>query len=170
MKTRTVVLLRLWDAGFAGGSRCKGTGVLIALLRRAGVSPTGTEETRWKLCWQVIDGQSRDHRRVVQAGADGGVDSAHFRCAALTAFRALPRGLTTLSRRNAWLRLTVTQYNGLPGTRTVIGTNHETCKEVRDRGLVWEDWGASRRGQELVLWSILHASNYKLHSRVDVPG
>lgn len=36
------------------------------------------------------------------------------------------------------------------------------CSQVADRGLAWRDPGASiaRRGEKLVLWSVLNASNY----------
>ncbi len=36
----------------------------------------------------------------------------------------------------------------------------KVCKEVRDRGLLWKDDAAVRRGQELVLWGALDAANY----------
>jgi len=35
------------------------------------------------------------------------------------------------------------------------------CMEIRDRGLAWKDDTGARRGQELVLWSIINATNYK---------
>jgi len=41
---------------------------------------------------------------------------------------------------------------------TPLGPN--VCKEVRDRGLLWKDDAAVRRGQELVLWGALDAANY----------
>jgi len=39
-----------------------------------------------------------------------------------------------------------------------LGPN--VCREVRDRGLLWKDDAAVRRGQELVLWGALDAANY----------
>jgi hypothetical protein len=119
------------------------------------------EETRWKLCWQVIDGPS-----LV-------ITSAWFRPAPASPWIQLiydarlsqlfvpyHQGSTrfhdvTLGFPSASLGAT-----DCPAPATIIGTKQETCKEVRDRGLVWENWGSSRRGQELVLWSILHAANY----------
>ena len=41
---------------------------------------------------------------------------------------------------------------------TPLGGN--VCKEVRDRGLLWKDDAAVRRGQELALWGALDAANY----------
>jgi primary-amine oxidase len=35
------------------------------------------------------------------------------------------------------------------------------CKEVRDRGLMWKDFGGVRRGEELVLWGAINAANYR---------
>jgi hypothetical protein len=35
------------------------------------------------------------------------------------------------------------------------------CKEVRDRGLMWKDFGGVRRGQEIVLWGAINAANYR---------
>lgn len=35
------------------------------------------------------------------------------------------------------------------------------CMEIRDRGLAWKDDTGARRGQELVLWSVIDATNYK---------
>ncbi len=42
---------------------------------------------------------------------------------------------------------------------TLIG-NSQVCKEVRDRGVAWKDDSLVRRGEELVLWSVVDASNY----------
>jgi primary-amine oxidase len=44
------------------------------------------------------------------------------------------------------------------GVRLVSDT---VCMEIRDRGLAWKDDTGARRGQELVLWSIIDATNYK---------
>ena len=119
------------------------------------------EETRWKLCWQVIDGPS-----LVITGAW---------------FRPAPKAPWVQLIFDARLSQLFVPYHagsprfldvtfgfgslslsakGCPAPAKIIGMNQETCKEVRDRGLVWENWGDSRRGQELVLWSILHAANY----------
>lgn len=35
------------------------------------------------------------------------------------------------------------------------------CKEVRDRGLMWKDYGGVRRGEELILWGAIDADNYR---------
>jgi Cu2+-containing amine oxidase len=39
--------------------------------------------------------------------------------------------------------------------------NDTICVEVRDRGLAWRDDTGARRGEELVVWSVLDATNYK---------
>jgi Cu2+-containing amine oxidase len=46
-----------------------------------------------------------------------------------------------------------------PAPRTIIGGGR-VCREVRDRGLAWKDDALVRRGEELVLWSVLDAGNY----------
>jgi primary-amine oxidase len=46
-----------------------------------------------------------------------------------------------------------------PNPRTIIGGG-KVCREVRDRGIAWKNDGLVRRGQELVLWSVLDAGNY----------
>lgn len=43
---------------------------------------------------------------------------------------------------------------------TPLGSPAHVCKEVRDRGLAWKDYGLVRRGQELALWGALGAGNY----------
>ena len=162
MKTRTGVLgafglLSLLAARQANAQACSAPYYVEQAF------PTnGPEETRWKLCWQVIDGPS-----LVITGA-------WFRPAPAAAWIQLiydarvsqlfvpyhggsPRYLD-VSLGFGSLSLGTTDCPAPTGT--IIGANQETCKEVRDRGLVWKYYGTSRRGQELVLWSVLHASNY----------
>ncbi len=48
-----------------------------------------------------------------------------------------------------------------PGpTGIILGARKELCKEVRDRGLTWKHDALARRGEELVLWSVMAAANY----------
>lgn len=42
----------------------------------------------------------------------------------------------------------------------VLGANQEVCKLVHDRGLTWKHDALARRGEELVLWSVMAAANY----------
>jgi Cu2+-containing amine oxidase len=42
---------------------------------------------------------------------------------------------------------------------TVISPH--VCKEVRDRGVMWKDFGGVRRGQEVALWGAINAANYR---------
>lgn len=39
--------------------------------------------------------------------------------------------------------------------------NSHVCKEVHDRGLLWKDYTGVRRGEELVLWGVINADNYR---------
>jgi Cu2+-containing amine oxidase len=43
---------------------------------------------------------------------------------------------------------------------TLLGSPPRIVKEVRDRGPLWKDDQAVRRGQELVLWGTIDAGNY----------
>jgi Cu2+-containing amine oxidase len=121
---------------------------------------TGAEVSRWKLCWQVIDGPN-----LVITGAW---------------FRPAPNA--------AWIKilydgrlsqLFVPYHSGSPRFHdvdygfsyvalstsdckppaTILG-NGEVCRDVRDRGLMWKHKLKQRRGEELVLWSVLGAANY----------
>ena len=47
-----------------------------------------------------------------------------------------------------------------PPPGQILGAQSEVCKVVRDRGLMWKHQTSSRRGEELVLWSVLAAANY----------
>ena len=51
----------------------------------------------------------------------------------------------------------------LPADKWYCGApiSPHVCKEVRDRGLMWKDFGGVRRGEELVLWGAINAANYR---------
>lgn len=122
----------------------------------------GPEQTRWKLCWQVLNGPN-----LVITGAW---------------FRPAPNA--------AWIKLIydarvsqlfVPYHAGSPRyldigygfgavpltavdcpapTGVILGTGNELCKQVRDRGIAWKHDALVRRGEELVLWSVMAAANY----------
>jgi hypothetical protein len=118
---------------------------------------TGTEETRWKLCWQVLG----EHNLVITG--------AWFRPAPTAAWIKL-----IFDARVSQMFVVYhngQRYNdvGIFGhvpisssecTGQLLGTDNEMCKEVRDRGLVWKYNASSRRGQELVIWSVMKAGSY----------
>lgn len=122
---------------------------------------SGAEVTRWKLCWQVLDGPN-----LVITGAW---------------FRPSPAGNWIKVLYDGRMSQLFVPYHGnehryydvsynfgpvplskdqCPPPGKILGANDELCEEVRDRGLMWNDYSASRRGEELVLWSILGAGNY----------
>ncbi|MGN6183698.1 MAG: copper amine oxidase [Thermoanaerobaculia bacterium] len=120
---------------------------------------SGTEVSRWRLCWTFVNGPG-----LVITGA-------FFRPTPTSPFiKVLYDGRLA--------ELFVPYHPGSPRyhditysfgpvplsqaqcTGTILGTNKETCKEVRDRGIMWMWNSSSRRGQELVLWSVLAAANY----------
>ena len=122
----------------------------------------GPEETRWKLCWQVLDGPN-----LVITGAW---------------FRPAPAAQWIKLIYDARVSQLFVPYHAgspryldvnfgfgpvplaaldCPGpTGTILGTKQELCKQVRDRGLAWKHDALARRGEELVLWSVLAAANY----------
>jgi primary-amine oxidase len=55
--------------------------------------------------------------------------------------------------------LTANDCPAAPGGK-LLGSNREVCQEVRDRGIAWKDHARVRRGQELVIWSVLDSGNY----------
>jgi primary-amine oxidase len=120
---------------------------------------SGAEVSRWRLCWQFVDGPGL----------------------AITGLWFRP---TTGS---PWIKLMwdgrlaelfVPYHSGSPRYHDItygfgpvpltsaqclgkiLGTNHETCMEIRDRGIMWMHDAESRRGQELALWSVIAAANY----------
>ena len=121
----------------------------------------GSELTRWKLCWQVLNGPN-----LVITGAWFRPDPAaqwikliyDARVAQLFVpyHAGSPRyldvgygfGPVPLSRVDC------------PSPGAILGTNKEVCKQLRDRGLMWKHDALARRGEELVLWSVMAAANY----------
>ncbi len=122
----------------------------------------GPEETRWKLCWQVLDGSN-----LVITGA-------WFRPAPTAAWIKLiydarvaelfvpyhagkPRYLDI---GYGFGSVPLTAKDCPAPTGTILGDSSEVCKDVRDRGIAWKQDALLRRGEELVLWSVMAASNY----------
>lgn len=123
---------------------------------------TGPEETRWKLCWQVLNGPN-----LVITGA-------WFRPAPTAAWVKLiydarvsqlfvpyhPGSPRYYDIGYGFGAVPLNSTDCLPAVGVVLGRGQETCKEVRDRGLAWKHDSYKRRGQELVLWSVMAAANY----------
>lgn len=124
---------------------------------------TGIEETRWRICWQVLPGNG-----LV-------ITSAHFRKSPTSPFvrlfwdaRISEIFVPYHDNSNRFLDVAY----GFPSVPlnakdcppakggTVLGSGSEVCKEVRDRGLAWKDDTQVRRGEEVVLWSTIDAANY----------
>lgn len=123
--------------------------------------PTGGPEvTRWRLCWQVVNGPN-----LVITGAW---------------FRPKPDAEWIKVLHDGRLsQLFVVYHPGWPRYRdvnygftyvplttadckhpAVILGKSEVCKAVRDRGLMWKHKLNQRRGEELSLFSVLAAENY----------
>jgi primary-amine oxidase len=130
--------------------------------------PTGgPEATRWRICWQAM----KKYGLVIT--------SAHFRTSptspwirvfwdARVAEIFVPyhdnsdRFFDVTGFNWNWRRLTAADCPAAVGG-TLLGAapgNNDICKEVRDRGIAWRHKNKVRRGEELVLWGVIAASNY----------
>ena len=43
---------------------------------------------------------------------------------------------------------------------TLLGNDQTVCQEIRDRGIAWKNDDLVKRGEALVLWSVIDADNY----------
>lgn len=132
---------------------------------------TGPAVSSWRLCWDVV-------RLPAPSGPDLRsqtlvISDAEFRPGAAAApvkvlgdlrmseiFVPYHSGTPRLHDMSdvafSLVALTTTECTGAR-----LGANH-VCLEAGDRGLAWRDpyAHASRRGEKIVLWSILNAGNY----------
>ena len=121
----------------------------------------GPEVSRWKLCWQVVDGPN-----LVITGA-------WFRPALGAAwikvlydgrlsqlFVPYHSGSPRFYDVNYGFSYVPLSTNDCVPPAKIIGGGSEVCMDVRDRGLMWKHKLKQRRGQELALWSVLGAGNY----------
>jgi primary-amine oxidase len=131
----------------------------------------GPAFTQWDLCWQIVRMPdqsgflSRSETLVItEAEFRPGIPAAPVRVIGdmrmaeifVPYHAGTPRFHDLTDFSFSLVSLTTTEC---PGTR--IASNR-LCVEVKDRGLAWRDPFASiaRRGQTLVLWGIVNASNY----------
>jgi hypothetical protein len=59
---------------------------------------------------------------------------------------------------------TVTKDDAGPNGKLLgggVGVRPTVVQEIRDRGIIWMDYGGVRRGQQLALWGTLQAANYR---------
>ncbi len=123
----------------------------------------GRLQSRWKMCFQVVEGhgliikqayfQKSPSDRWIKVLGDARIseifvpyhdNSARFFDVSSFFFPVLTLRATDCPRRQGG--------SLLAGGRV--------CKQVRDRGLAWKDDNVVRRGEELVLWSVIDAANY----------
>ena len=125
---------------------------------------TGTEETRWKICWQ----NQGKHGLVITA--------AFFRKSPTAPFVRVfwdarlseilvpyhpgsPRFLDLSTYSQGLVTLNSAHCPSAAGG-TLLGSPAVVCRELHDRGLAWMNDAAARRGQEVVLWGTIDAYNY----------
>ncbi len=127
---------------------------------------SGPPKTRWKLCWQVLTGPN-----LVITGAWFQADP---NAAWIKLIYDARLSQLFVPYHAGWPRYLDVTYNGtgfgyVPLTTadclasaggTILGSGSEVCKQVRDRGVAWKHDALVRRGEELVLWSVLAAANY----------
>ncbi|HEX7174080.1 MAG TPA: hypothetical protein VF240_02185, partial [Pyrinomonadaceae bacterium] len=123
---------------------------------------SGTEETRWRLCWEMRNRNGliiRDawFRKAPNAPWVKVIYDARVAEIFVPYHTGSPRFLDMSGFNFGSATLTDKHCpRGVGGTLL----SRDVCKEVRDRGLAWNDDSEVRRGQELVLWGVIDAANY----------
>ncbi len=131
----------------------------------------GPAVSRWELCWDVV--RLPGPIPIAQRSETLVISSAEFRPGAAAApvkvlgdlrmseiFVPYHPGTPRLHDMSD-LPFSLVALASVECTGTRLGSNR-VCREVGDRGLAWRDpyVPVSRRGEKLVLWSILNAGNY----------
>jgi primary-amine oxidase len=125
---------------------------------------SGQKETSWQLCWQSIAGnglvitsasfQKSPGSPFVKLFGDARVSDIFvpYHNPAILRYLDVGYGFPLISLNT----------NDCPPSKAgaLLGNSKEVCKELRDRGLAWKDHDRVRRGEELVLWSVIDAGNY----------
>lgn len=122
---------------------------------------TGAEETRWRLCWRMVTGNGLIVSRAffrkapsapwVEVLWEGRVSEIF-----VPYHSGSPR-YYDVGFDFPWVKLTTKHCPSPTGTLLNGG---DVCREVKDRGLAWNDDQDVRRGEELVLWGVIDAANY----------
>jgi primary-amine oxidase len=123
---------------------------------------TGVEQTRWRVCWQeqaknglVITAaffRTAPNKPWVRVLWDGRISEIF-----VPYHDGNPRYYDVT---NFTFNLVPVSSADCPATLGGATLGAHVCKEVRDRGLAWKDYGDVRRGQEVALWAALGAGNY----------
>src|SRR5205823_11183027 len=131
---------------------------------------SGPVQTTWRICWREVAGSNS------LADPNGLVIGPVF-------FRKAPSGSFILVVGDmrvsdyfvpyhpgwpryydlSWYNFKLTGVTVADCPANVGGAllSPHVCKEVRDRGLMWKDFGGVRRGEEVVLWGAIDAANYR---------
>lgn len=132
---------------------------------------SGTAVTTWQICWHEVAGNDSI------ANPNGlAIGPVYFRKAPGASFVRIlwdmrvsdyyvpyhpgtPGPYYDLSDFN--FKLTGVTAADCPASVGGAPLSPHVCKEVHDRGLMWKDWQGVRRGEELVLWGVIDADNYR---------
>lgn len=122
----------------------------------------GVEQTRWRVCWQeqaknglVITAaffRTAPNKPWVRILWDGRISEIF-----VPYHDGNPRYYDVT---NFTFNLVTVSAADCPASIGGATLGSHVCKEVRDRGLAWKDYGLVRRGQEVALWAALGAGNY----------
>lgn len=131
---------------------------------------TGTPETTWTICWREVAGNNSKN------DPNGLVIGPVFFQKSPTAPQIMvindmrmsdifvpyhpghPR-FYDLSGFN--FRLTTVGAADCPASQGGTLLSSRVCQEIRGRGLMWKDFSGARRGEEIVLWGVIDAGNYR---------
>ena len=124
--------------------------------------PSGPERTHWRLCWEAMSKHGLEIHWAFFRPSPGSKWIWVFWDARVSdIFVPYHTGSPRYYDMSGFtFPMTAVGAADCPASvgGTPLGPN--VCKEVRDRGLLWKDDAAVRRGHELVLWGALDAANY----------
>lgn len=134
---------------------------------------TGPEQTRWRICVSEAIGGTRPNGLVV--------GPVYFRKAPSAPFvnifydaRIAEIFVPYASGQPRYYDLSYYHFQLGPLSATEcppsvggVLLTPVICRELRDRGLDWKDNNGGRRGEELVIWGVINAANYKYVERFE---
>jgi Cu2+-containing amine oxidase len=131
---------------------------------------TGPAETTWIICWREVRGNDSKNdpnglvigpvffQKSPSAPSISVISDMRMSEIFVPYHPGHPR-IYDLSAFN--FKLTTLGATDCPASVGGTLLSSRVCKEVRDRGLMWKDFGGARRGQEIVLWGSIDAGNYR---------
>ena len=133
----------------------------------------GPEQTRWRICVSEARGGARPNGLVV--------GPVYFRKTPASSFvnifydaRISEIFVPYSSGQPRYFDLNVYHFElgnlsrtECPASANAVLLTPTICRELRDRGLIWKDGQGGRRGEDLVIWGVIDAANYKYVERFE---